>query len=104
MNAININGLGANASVDISGLNFIKITDSTPSASDVLRYLTGGISGQHLTVLFDGTTRVLNTNTYLTNEIDLAGNGNSAISFAIRTVVELIYDGSFWHETNRSVN
>jgi hypothetical protein len=103
---INLNTLGANASVNVAGVNFIKITDSSPASTDnnadQLKRLTGGISGQRVTILFDTLVRVNNSTSFLTDEIDLAGTTNK--TFNARDIIELIYDGSLWYEISRSEN
>jgi hypothetical protein len=103
---INLNALGNSASVSVTGLNFIRITDSTPantdSNADQLRRLTGGIPGQRVTILFDTSVRVNNSTAFAIDELDLAGTTNK--TFNTRDVLELIYDGSLWHEVSRSEN
>lgn len=103
---INLNTLGANASVNVTEVNFIKITDSSPANTDnnadQLKRLTGGISGQRVTILFDTWVRVNNSTSFLTDEIDLAGTTNK--TFNARDILELIYDGSLWYEIGRSEN
>jgi hypothetical protein len=103
---INLNALGANASVNVTGVNFIKITDSSPASTDnnadQLKRLTGGISGQRVTILFDTLVRVNNSTSFLTDELDLVGTTNK--TFNARDILELIYDGSLWYEISRSEN
>ncbi|MFZ4084957.1 MAG: collagen-like triple helix repeat-containing protein [Vampirovibrionia bacterium] len=103
---INLNALGNSASVSVTGLNFIRITDSTPantdSNADQLRRLTGGIPGQRVTILFDTSVRVNNSTAFAIDELDLAGTTNK--TFNTKDVLELIYDGSLWHEVSRSEN
>jgi hypothetical protein len=103
---INLNALGNSASVNVTGLNFIKITDSTPantdSNADQLKRLTGGITGQRVTILFDTSVRVNNSTTFTLDELDLAGTTNK--TFNTKDVLELIYDGSLWYEVSRSEN
>jgi hypothetical protein len=103
---INLNALGNSASVNVTGLNFIKITDSTPantdSNADQLKRLTGGIAGQRVTILFDTSVRVNNTTAFAIDELDLAGTANK--TFNTKDVLELIYDGSLWYEISRSEN
>jgi|LakMenE01Jun11ns_1017448.scaffolds.fasta_scaffold9958915_12 hypothetical protein len=103
---INLNALGANASVNVTGVNFIKITDSSPANTDdnadQLKRLTGGISGQRVIILFDTLVRVKNSTSFLTDELDLAGTTNK--TFNARDILELIYDGSLWYEISRSEN
>ena len=103
---INLNALGNSASINVTGLNFIKITDSTPantdSNADQLKRLTGGIPGQRVTILFNTSVRVNNSTTFAVDELDLAGTTNK--TFNTKDVLELIYDGSLWHEISRSEN
>jgi hypothetical protein len=103
---INLNALGNSASVSVTGLNFIKITDSTPattdSNADQLKRLTGGIAGQRVTILFDTSVRVNNSTAFAIDELDLAGTTNK--TFNTKDVLELIYDGTLWYEVSRSEN
>jgi hypothetical protein len=103
---VNLNALGNSASVSVTGLNFIKITDSTPantdSNADQLKRLTGGIPGQRVTILFDTSVRVNNSTAFAIDELDLAGTTNK--TFNTKDVLELIYDGSLWYEVSRSEN
>lgn len=103
---INLNALGNSASVSVTGLNFIRITDSTPantdSNADQLKRLTGGIAGQRVIILFDTSVRVNNSTAFAVDELDLAGTTNK--TFNTKDVLELIYDGSLWHEISRSEN
>ncbi|MFM7457512.1 MAG: hypothetical protein ACKO3R_02455 [bacterium] len=103
---VNLNGLGNSASVNVTGLNFIKITDSTPANTDnnadQLKRLTGGIIGQRVTILFDTSVRVNNSTTFAIDELDLAGTTNK--TFNTKDVLELIYDGNLWYEVSRSEN
>lgn len=103
---VNLNALGNSASVNVTGLNFIKITDSTPantdSNADQLKRLTGGIPGQRVTILFDTSVRVNNSTAFAIDELDLAGTTNK--TFNTKDVLELIYDGSLWYEVSRSEN
>jgi hypothetical protein len=103
---VNLNALGNSASVNVTGLNFIKITDSTPantdSNADQLKRLTGGIPGQRVTILFDTSVRINNSTAFAIDELDLAGTTNK--TFNTKDVLELIYDGSLWYEVSRSEN
>ena len=103
---INLNALGNSASINVTGLNFIKITDSTPantdSNADQIKRLTGGIPGQRVTILFNTSVRVNNSTAFAVDELDLAGTTNK--TFNTKDVLELIYDGSLWHEISRSEN
>jgi hypothetical protein len=67
-----------------------------------LKRLTGGVSGQRVTVLFDTFVRVNNSTIFLTDELDLVGTANKV--FNPRDILELIYDGSLWYEVSRSEN
>ena len=92
--------------MSVTGLNFIRITDSTPantdSNADQLKRLTGGIAGQRVIILFDTSVRVNNSTAFAVDELDLAGTTNK--TFNTKDVLELIYDGSLWHEISRSEN
>lgn len=106
LSPINLNGLGSSASLSATGLNFIRVTDSTPantdSNADQLRTISGGVVGQRLTILFDTFVRVNNSTSFVLNEIDLVGS--SSKTFNARDILELIYDGNLWYETGRSEN
>ena len=82
----------ANAA-DVTGLNFVKLTTSGTD----LDTLTGGVDGQRVTIVFvTATNNVLDGGT-------LALDGNFT-AFAAGSTLELIYDGSVWHEISRSSN
>jgi hypothetical protein len=106
LSPVNLNGLGSSASLNGTGLNFMRVTDSTPantdSNADQLRTISGGVLGQRLTILFDTFVRVNNSTSFVLNEIDLVGA--SSKTFNARDILELIYDGNLWYETGRSEN
>lgn len=103
---INLEGLGVDAAIDVSGLNFITITDANPankdSNADRINRLTNGIKGQIVTLLFDARIRVLNNDNPQINELNLRGNSND--TFAEGDTLQLIFNGTSWYELSRSDN
>jgi hypothetical protein len=50
--------IDATDTVDVTGLNFIKITDSNPATENSLKLLTGGVEGQKVTILMQTDVRI----------------------------------------------
>jgi len=70
-------------------------------AGNTLATITGGITGQVLRILFvDGLVQITDDNTHAANTVDLS----AAFTSADDTVLTLLFDGTSWYETGRSVN
>ncbi len=91
-----------------SGLNFVTI-DDTGVATGSLATITGGRLGQRLTLLFLGPIDVADDDVAIAAnalDIDDNGDGNSANNleaFSADDILQLIYDGSAWHELSRTI-
>lgn len=44
--------------IDVTGLNFVKITDSNPGTSNLLKYITGGVEGHKVTLVMLSDIRI----------------------------------------------
>jgi len=63
--------------------------------------ITGGTAGQRLTMIFTNDKVVItDTSTHAANTVDLS----AAFTSVDDTVLTLIFDGTSWYETSRSVN
>ncbi len=63
--------------------------------------ITAGVTGQTLTLLFvDTDVTITDDNTHAANTIDLS----AAFVSADDTTLQLLFDGTSWYETSRSVN
>ena len=63
--------------------------------------ITGGMAGQKVTLLFvDTNVTITDTAAHTTDTVDLS----AAFTSADDTILQLIYDGTSWYETSRSVN
>jgi hypothetical protein len=68
-----------------------------------LATITGGIAGQTLIIIcVDGFVTFVNDDGHGANTIDLVGAGN--LVSADDTTLSLVFDGTSWYETSRSVN
>ena len=97
----NINGAGL-TTLDVDGKNLIRVTDSAPSAGDVLQGFTGGQPGQRLTIIFVGNPTLVRNRANVANRLILAHSGDQR--FFNGDTLELIFDGSLWFEISRSDN
>ncbi len=90
--------------VTISSATLIKVTDA--DNDDELALITGGRTGQFLTIVFDDTITVVDDDvTTAANAIDVFDdNNNNSESFASGDVLVLVYDGTAWREVARSMN
>lgn len=71
-------------------------------AGNVLEQITGGVAGQELTIVFVDALIDVDNGTS-THDMNLLG----AVDFttvAANTVLNLVHDGSYWHEISRSIN
>lgn len=103
---IDIEGLGIDTAIDVSGINFITLTDSNPANKDLnadrINRLTNGIKGQIVTLLFEARVRVLNNDNPEINELNLKGDTNE--TFGEGDTLQLIFNGTSWNELSRSEN
>jgi hypothetical protein len=68
---------------------------------NTLSTITGGVTGQKITLLFvDANVAITDTAAHTTDTVDLS----AAFTSADDTILQLIYDGTSWYETSRSVN
>ncbi len=90
--------------VTISSATLIKVTDA--DNDDDLALITGGRTGQFLTIVFDDTITVIDDDVATAaNAIDVFDdNNNNSESFASGDVLVLVYDGTAWREVARSMN
>jgi|GEM_PF-3189387 len=90
--------------VTISSATLIKVTDA--DNDDDLALISGGRTGQLLTIIFDDTITVIDDDApTATNAIDVFDdNNNNSESFASGDVLVLVFDGTAWHEVARSMN
>jgi hypothetical protein len=56
--ALNPFDIDATNTVDVTGLNFIKVFDSNPATPNSLKLLTGGVEGQKVTILMQTDVRI----------------------------------------------
>lgn len=69
--------------------------------SNVIATITGGFSGQEMSLIFvDGLTTITDNGTHTLNTIDLS----AAFVSAAGTVLKLLFDGTSWYEVSRSIN
>ena len=104
--ARDIEGLGTDTAIDVSGINFITVTDSNPankdSNADRINRLTNGVRGQIVTLLFEARIRVLNNDNPEINEMNLKGDSNE--SFGEGDTLQVIFNGTSWNELSRGDN
>ncbi len=91
------------ATVAISSATLIKVTDA--DNNDNLSLITGGRTGQYLTILFDDTITVVDDDVATAaNAIDIVDVANNNETFGAGDILTLIFDGTSWHEVSRSIN
>jgi hypothetical protein len=71
-------------------------------AGNVLEQITGGVAGQELTIVFVDALIDVDNGTS-THDTSLLGAANFT-TVAANTVLNLVHDGSYWHEISRSIN
>ena len=77
------------------------VTVTGDAGGNTVATITGGISGQTLILIFvDALVVITDTNAHTANTVDLS----AAFTSADDTTLTLIYDGTSWYETSRSVN
>ena len=97
--AMDIDGVNT---IDVTGLNFVPLTDSNTSTIDTLITLTGGVIGQRVSLQLKDNSLKFDVNTAGTNRI-FWGRGTSA---GIRTQVQseiftFLFDGTHWFLVDR---
>jgi hypothetical protein len=79
--------------------DFVTLTGD--GGSNTISTITGGVTGQTLTMLFvDGLVTITDTDAHGANTVDLSAGFTSADD----TILTLIFDGTSWYEISRSVN
>jgi hypothetical protein len=97
---------GSSVSINVSGLNLIKVTDSANgSAPKGLATLSNGVTGQMVTLIVQNTSfRILDDGENGGGNIKLSTNNNGSKNFNNSDVITFIYDGTNWLEYSRSEN
>lgn len=91
--------LGVGVTTFATASNFQTITGD--GGANTVATITGGQVGQTLTLLFvDGLVTITDDNTHPYDSVDLS----AAFTSADDTTLTLIYNGTSWYETSRSVN
>jgi len=79
--------------------NLVTLTGD--AGGNTVATITGGVSGQLLTLIFvDALVTITDNNTHAANSIDLS----AAFTSADDTTLQLVFDGTSWYEISRSVN
>jgi len=79
--------------------NFVEVTGD--AGANTVATITGGVSGQILTLLFvDGLVTITDTDATTADTVDLS----AAFTSSARDTLTLIYNGTKWIEIARSVN
>jgi len=79
--------------------NVVKVTGDV--GGNTVATITGGLSGQLLTLIFvDTLVTITDTAAATANTVNLSG----AFTSAANTTLTLVFDGNKWFETSRSVN
>jgi len=79
--------------------DFVKVTGD--AGGNTIATITGGTSGQHLTLLFvDSLVTITDTSGTTANTVNLSASFTSAAN----TTLVLGFDGNKWFELSRSVN
>jgi hypothetical protein len=90
--------LGASATTLAINRNVVKLTGN---GTNVLATITGGISGQILTIIFvDALVSITDTGTGAANTVNLS----AAFTSTANDTITLVSDGTSWFEIDRSVN
>ncbi len=80
----------------------VTVTDD--GDGNVIGTITGGVSGQLLTLIFvNADVTITDTDVAAPNTVDLAGTATDFTS-ADDKVLQLVFDGTSWFEVSRSVN
>ena len=96
------NTLGVGATTFIIESNVMTMTGD--GGGNTVATITGADSGTLLTLIFaDGNVTITDTDAHTANTIDLAGAATNLTS-ADDTTLQIVFDGTSWYETSRSVN
>jgi hypothetical protein len=80
------------------------VTLAGDGGGNTVATITGADPGTLLTIIFvDGLVTITDTDGHGANTIDLAGTATDLVS-ADDMTLQLVYDGTSWYETSRSVN
>ena len=80
------------------------MTVTGDGGGNTIATITGANSGTLLTLIFvDGNITITDTDAHTADTVDLVGTATDFTS-ADDTVLQLVYDGTSWYETSRSVN
>jgi len=91
--------LGVGATTVAITTDFLTLTGD--GGGNTIGPITGGITGQTLRVLcVDADVAITDTDAHTADTVDLS----AAFTCADDTVLTLLYDGTSWYETSRSVN
>lgn len=91
--------LGVAATTFAATTSFVVLTGD--AGTNTISTITGGVEGQTLTILFvDALVTITDTDAHTADTVDLS----AAFTSADDTTLTLIYDGTSWYETSRSVN
>lgn len=88
------------------GATTFEVVDDTvivigDAGGNTIATITGGVIGQKLSLLFsDALVTITDNNTHTSDSIDLG----SAFTSADDKTLMLLFDGTSWYETGRSVN
>lgn len=78
-----------------------SMTITGDAGANTIATITGGVAGQHVTLLFvDGLVTITDTAAHTANTVDLS----AAFTSADDTVLQLFFDGTSWYEVSRSTN
>jgi len=78
---------------------YMQITGD--GAGNTVATITAGVTGQILTLVFvDALVTITDTDAHTANTVDLS----AAFTSADDTILQVIFDGTSWYETLRSVN
>jgi len=96
------NTLGNGDTTFICESNVMIITGD--GGGNTIGTITGAKSGTLLTMIFvDGNVTITDTDAHTANTVDLAGTATDFTSADDKTL-QIVYDGTSWYETSRSVN
>ena len=91
--------LGAVATTFVISSNVFTLTGD--SGGNTIATITGANDGHILTIIFtDGNVTITDNNAHDVDSIDLS----AAFTSADDTTIQILYDGTSWYETSRSVN
>lgn len=92
---IDINGI---TTIDVTGKNFVKITDSATGSLDTLHTITGGTPGQRIIIQLLANMRFQVDNIGTANSIQWGlGTAAGPRTHSTREAFEFVYDGNAWY-------